>query len=124
MTTVLADIERVVRPGTVIPKPQAKADFIFKRWGKRRGEHAFIYTIPNHKTPTNPYEKGITDSEWEQAAEHLMSAGNFTRSWFEQSMTPCAKEGGCNFTTVGGIFELIGYAVYDSPGVYRGTQPR
>ncbi len=119
MTTVLADIERAVRPGTVIPKPQAKADFIFKRWGNRRGEHAFIYTIPNHKMPTNPYEKGITNSEWEQAAVHLMQAGDFSRSWFEQSMAPCAKEGGCNFTTIGGIFELLGYAVRDRPGIYR-----
>jgi hypothetical protein len=124
MATVLADIERVVKPGMIVPKPQARGDFIFKGWGKRRGEHAFIYTIPNHKTPTHPYEKGITNSEWEQAAEHLMRAGDFSRSWFEQSMAPCAKEGGCNFTTIGGVFELLGYAFYERPGVYRRPKKR
>ena len=123
MAAILAKIERLMKPGDVIPKPQAKGDFIFKGWGKRRGEDAFIYTIPNHKTPTKPYEKGITDSEWEQAAEHLVRSGDFSRSWFERSMPACAKEGGCNFTTIGGVLELLGYAAYESRGVYRRRQP-
>ena len=121
MTKVLADIERQIIPGTVIPKPQARGDFIAKGWGVRRGKRALIYTIPNHKTPAKPYQKGITESEWVQAFEHLTDAGDFSRSWFERSMPACAKEGGCNFTTIGGVFELLGYAAYDR-GVYRRTQ--
>jgi hypothetical protein len=39
--------------------------------------------------------------------------------WFDHSMTVCAKEGGCNFTTMGGIFVLLGYAKYSDRGVYR-----
>jgi len=119
--TILAKIEREVTPGTVIPKPQGRADFIVKAWGVRRGERALIYTIPNHKTPTKPYQKGITVSEWLQAFEHLTDAGDFSRSWFERSMPACAKEGGCNFTTIGGIFELLGHAAYDR-GTYRSTR--
>ncbi|CAN2536459.1 hypothetical+protein [Methylocapsa aurea] len=79
----------------------------------RRSERALIYTIPNHKNWTMPYEKGVALSEFSQAFDHLTQMGSFTRSWLTQSMPPCAKEGGCNFTTIGGIFEFLGYATYD-----------
>jgi hypothetical protein len=120
MKTILTRIEGEVVPGTIIPKPKAQADFIVKAWGVRRGERALIYTIPNHKTATKPYEKGITVSEWVQAFERLTEAGDFSRSWFDRSMSACAKEGGCSFTTIGGVFELLGYAIYDR-GTYRRT---
>jgi hypothetical protein len=118
--TILAAIENKIIPGTIIPKPQARGDFIAKGWGPRRGERAFIYTIPNNKTPTKPYEKGVTVLEWVKAFKHLTDAGDFSRSWFNRSMPECAKEGGCNFTTIGGVFELLGYAAYDR-GTYRRT---
>lgn len=124
MTAILEQIETRVPPGTKIPKPEARADFFVKKvWGVRRGERALVYTIPNHKTPTKPYQKGVTVSEWVAAFEHLMEAGDLTRSWFEQSMPACAEEGGCNFTTIGGVFELLGYAEYDrgGRGAYRRT---
>ena len=60
MKAILAEIERKIGPGTIIPKPQARADFIVKGWSVRRGERALIYTIPNHKAPTKPYQKGVT----------------------------------------------------------------
>jgi hypothetical protein len=88
--------------------------------GSPAGERALIYTSPNHKAPTKPYQKGISVSEWVQAFEQLTNAGDFSRSWFERFMPACAKEGGCNFTTIGGIFELLGYAAYDR-GTYRIT---
>jgi hypothetical protein len=121
MKTILAEIERKITPGTIIPKPQARADFIVKGWGVRRRERALIYTIPNHKTPAKPYQKGITLSEWVQAFEHLTDVGHFSRAWFERSMPACAKEGGCNFTTIGGVFELLGYSPYDH-GTYRNAR--
>src|SRR5207247_3990394 len=40
MKTILAEIEREIIPGTIIPKPQARADFIVKGWGSRRGGSA------------------------------------------------------------------------------------
>jgi hypothetical protein len=119
MASILADVERLVRPGMVIPKPEAKADFIIKGWGQRRGERALIYTIPNRSTPQNPYEKGITMSEWVHAARQLTSAGEFTHSWFKEFMPRCSKEGSCNFTTIGGVFEVLKYANYERRGSYR-----
>lgn len=32
----------------------------------------------------------------------------------------CAKEGACNFTTIGGLLELLGQAERGERGVYRG----
>jgi hypothetical protein len=34
-------------------------------------------------------------------------------------MTACHREGTCNFTTIGGIFELLKYAVYERRGLCR-----
>jgi hypothetical protein len=107
-----------IRFGATIPKPNAKAAFKVKGWGTRRGSPALIYTIPNHKNSAKPYEKGITEDEFEVAYGELRSSGEFTREWFNQHMTSCAKEGGCNFTTIGGIFELLKVARYSKRGVY------
>ena len=96
-------------PGTVVPKPAAKADFEVKGEGKRRGESALIYYIPNHSNPNKPYQKGITKSELEKAYRQLNHKGDITRKWFEKNMPECNSEGGCNFTTIGGLFVLIGH---------------
>ena len=56
---------------TVIPKPENKEDFIVKGWGNRRGEDALIYYIPNNKSPSKPYQKGITVSKFEKAYDEI-----------------------------------------------------
>lgn len=101
-----------VLPGTVIPKPQVRSDFIVKGFGERRGEVALVYLIHNHRNPSRPYEKGLAASELEASFAQLRSTGTFTRGWFDGSLPACAKEGGCNFTSIGGIFELLGEARY------------
>lgn len=112
------NILNMAPPGTVIPKPAAKGDFVVDRIGKRRGETALIYTVPNHKNPKKPYKKGITISEFERAHQKLVIDGEFTRRWFRKNMPRCNSEGGCNFTTIGGLFVLIGEAEYIGIGVY------
>lgn len=115
---IIEAIKRSVITDTVIPKPAAKADFVVKGWGKRRGEEALIYYIPSHTHPHTPYQKGITVGEFRQAYDQLNRSGSLTRVWFNENMPKCAKEGGCNFTTIGGIFELLGIAKYSESGVY------
>ncbi len=105
-------------PGTVIPKPRAIANFVVKGLGTRRGEEALIYLIPNHKNPDRPYQKGITKSEFDTAYEQLISSGSFTKSWFDNNLLGCSSEGSCNFTTIGGLFQLIGIATYQKRGTY------
>jgi hypothetical protein len=116
---VIAEIIcKTITPGTVIPKPAAASDFVVKNWGRLRGEPALIYLIPNRRSPEKPYEKGITQSEFEQAYNELQSSGKFTRTWFNDNLLKCVDEGPCSFTTIGGIFQLLGKADYSSLGVY------
>ena len=121
MKHIVRLVEQVAAPGTVIPKPEARGDFFVRRWGRRRGERALIYAIPNHRDEKRPYEKGITESEWVAAHDRLASAGNFTRTWFRCAMPACEAEGSCNFTTIGGVFELLGIARYVQRGTYEKT---
>jgi hypothetical protein len=108
-----------IDPGTVIPKPAAHEDFVVKGWGKRAGQKALVYFIPSHKNPSKPFQKGVTLSEWAAAFDQLMAEGEITRQWFERSLPRCAREGDCNFTTIGGIFCLLGIARYAERGAYR-----
>lgn len=113
------DRVRALPPGTVIPKPAAHADFKIKGVGTRRGEPALIYSIPSHTGRS--LQKGVTISEWQTAEEEIRRSGEITRDWFNRKLMACAKEGGCNFTTIGGVFELLGLARYSARGVYRST---
>lgn len=112
-------IREVAPPGTAIPKPEAQGVFRIKGDGFRRGHRARIYTIPNNKNPKKPYEKGITWAEFERAYTELNQSGMLTTEWFKKHLKPCYDEGSCNFTTVGGLFELLGDAEYERRGVYR-----
>ena len=115
---IVERIKKEVTPGAKIPKPNAKGQFLVKGWGRRRDEDALIYLIPNHNEPSRPYQKGITSSEFEAAYDQLIKSGELTRTWFDQQLHACMKEGGCNFTTVGGVFQLLGEADYVDRGVY------
>jgi hypothetical protein len=112
-----------IKLGTVIPKPEATAKFTVKGWGTRRGQDALIYRIPNYSNPSKPSEKGITISEFTAACDQLIKAGSFTREWFNHALRDCAKEGGCNFTTIGGVFELLCIVKYEKRGTYMFTAP-
>ena len=118
---IIDRIRRLVRQDMVIPKPEAKAPFRVKAWGRRRGEEALVYTVPNHKNPERPSQKGITVSEFEAAYDELVKNGKLTRTWFESRFPKCAAEGSCNFTTVGGIFVLLADAEYAKRGEYQRT---
>ena len=118
-SVIMGRIKKSISPGLVIPKPEGRADFVVKNWGIRRGEPALIYLIPNHQNPSKPYQKGITESEFDRSFAELQKCGELTRAWFDRSLHKCAKEGGCNFTTIGGIFELLGVARYANRGTYQ-----
>lgn len=107
--------------GIEIPKPEAKAPFRVKGFGTRRGVDAVIYTIPSHSDNVDHYEKGITFIEFEKAHSVLTNTGEMTHGWFNSALPGCAKEGSCNFTTIGGLFELMGIAKYTSRGTYSAT---
>ncbi len=114
---IVDDIKAKISQGTIIPKP--RGEVIVKGWGKRRGESALIYKIPNNKNPNKHNEKGITESEWDIAYNQLKETGALTRQWFNETLQDCKDEGSCNFTTIGGVFVKIGLAEYKGPGLYE-----
>lgn len=112
------ELKQLVQRQCFIPKPKSNNTFKLIRLGKRRNECAIIYSIPNHRNANKPYLKGITFSEFHKAFEKLQVSGEITCKWFNQNLPECAKEGGCNFTTLGGILELLNYTTYFSKGIY------
>ena len=114
----VAAIRKAMPAGTRIPKPKSDT-CVVKGWGRRRGEPALIVTIRGR------HEKGIAQSEWVAAGEQLRRTGEFTRPWFNKELVDCEREGGCNFTTIGGVFVQLGIATYRGCGRYmhRANQP-
>ena len=113
-------IERIIEkapPGTVIPKPKTDRQEVIG-WGWSKGEEALVYSIPNKKCKAKQSTKRIKVSDFEDAYKVLMKTGQLTREWFNQNLPDCAKGGDCNFTTIGGIFCLLGDAVYWGSGVH------
>ena len=68
---VVGRIKLMVKPGMLIPKPDAKSDFAIKGWGKRRGEDALIYYIPNHRNPPISHTK--KESQCPNGNKHSMN---------------------------------------------------
>jgi hypothetical protein len=114
-------IDRILNelpPGTVIPKPSAERLFTMTGEGTVRGEGGVFYTIPNRKNPNKLRQKGIAGSQLEKAFRHLQQTGKLTKKWWNENVRHSDNEGGCNFTTVGGLLALLGEAEYSERGVY------
>jgi len=47
-----------------------------------------------------------------------LETGSLTRTWFVEHYPKLEKDGTCNFTTVGGVLQLLGLARYSGPGEY------
>jgi hypothetical protein len=105
--------------GTKIPKPAATGAFNIKGEGIAYGERAIVYTIPNRRNPDRPRQKGVTATQLEEAYRQLLRSGELTRGWWNEHVRLSSDEGECNFTTVGGLLELLGEAEYAGRGVYR-----
>ena len=105
-------IKKKIVPGKVIPRPNS-AGLVVSNWSNT-GECGVVYCAPS-------YSKKVTESELEKAYDQLMATGKLTRAWFMASI-PGSKNKPCNFTAIGGIFELMDLAYYDRPGMYRKKQ--
>jgi len=95
---------RAIPAGTLLP-PNYEVDGITST---RDESAALSYLIPN-KRGGKPSKKNIPEAEWELAYEHLISAEEFSRVWFETNI-PCSKNGGCNFRVIGEVFVLLNIA--------------
>ena len=78
--------------------------YTIKGLGKRHGEDATVYLVPNRKDPMNPSPKGFAASELRCAYRQLSSSREFTRTWFNSAMRECARGAPCNFYAIGAVF--------------------
>ncbi|MCX6629118.1 MAG: hypothetical protein NTW28_15985 [Candidatus Solibacter sp.] len=85
--------------GTPIPKVDSTREYKIKQWSYRDGEERLSYTVANKSIPVS----------WIRGCfEELRS----TRFYHGKDL------GGCNFTTIGGLFVLIGIAERAGAGFY------
>ncbi len=103
---IFQQVKSIAKSGTLLPG----TNYTVKGLGKRRGETALVYRIPNNTGSGTHYEKGVTESEFEQAYGKLVGTGAFTRKWFNANLSACAKDGPCNFIAIGKTFVLLGIA--------------
>lgn len=111
---IIKRIREEIKSGTSIPKPKSKDDYIVDGWGISRGEKALRYLIG-----VKQHSKYLRISDFEAAYAELYISGKFTRKWFNENLPQSAKDGWCNFTSIGGIFELLGIAIHHEEGCYK-----
>ena len=117
-TMIIDRIKTVIRSGTSIPRPRARTPCLVVGWGQSRGETALVYSIPARPGTKRRSTKRIPLSALESAYKILHANGELTRDWFNCNLADCAKDGPCNFTTIGGILQLLGEAHYSGEATY------
>src|ERR1017187_2252716 len=95
--------------GTSIPKVESTKNYQIKAWYYKDGEEQFSYTVANKAFPVS----------WICGCfEELRKTGELRTAWFRESFYDGEDLGGCNFTTIGGLFILIGIAKRARKGLY------
>ena len=106
---------KAIPKGTQIPKPESDEIYTVVGLGKSRGEPALVYQIPGKSKST----KRVPLSAFKWADEQLVTTGKLVHSDFTDAFPKVDNDGGCNFTTLGGVFVLMGDAFYETRSVYR-----
>jgi hypothetical protein len=94
---------------------------------KPRGHKCTILNIhENNEKPFLKYctgnsKKTISKAEFRGAYQRLLDNNSFTKQWFNKHFPTKA---GCNFTSIGGVFEKLGIAKYIKNGCYQLIQPQ
>jgi hypothetical protein len=115
---LISRIKAVATPGTRIPKPESDQIYEVRGWTTSRGEEALVYQIPKKPGTKRASQKRIPVSAFQKSFVVLTESGTLTRRWFQTVFPVLDDDGTCNFTTIGGIFELLGEARYLERGVY------
>lgn len=67
----------------------------------------FTYAIGEHGN-----NKKVTFSEVEQTIIEIEKTGVINRKWYEKTFPKRSKSNPCNFTSIGGVLEELGYVKY------------
>jgi hypothetical protein len=110
------DEVKSLKIGTAIPKVEEGKSAKLIEFTKSNGDESFKYSIGE-----NGNGKCVLKSEIEESFTILQTSGKFTREWHKEHFPQLESGRPCNFTTIGGIFELLGYAKYASRSEYDKT---
>jgi hypothetical protein len=95
--------------GTSIPKVESTRNHQIKDWSFKGTKESFSYTVAS---------KSMRVSWIRGCFEELGKTGELRTAWFRESFYDGEDLGGCNFTTIGGLFILIGIAKRARKGLY------
>ena len=112
-------IKETIKPGTIIQKPKSKKKYHFLGCGVSRGEESFVYELPTNPNTKRSSKKRIPCSAFNEAYKILLKNGEITKTWFASAFPKVNADGGCNFTTLGGVFQIIKLAEWINAGTYR-----
>ena len=110
---ILQEIKKITLPGLKIPKPKCVANYQVIKWVYKNDENIMRYSIPNKINVGKPYTKSIKESDFKKAYIQLSKVGLLNRNWFNKELQHDSYCHPCNFTTIGGIFELLEIVTYD-----------
>lgn len=111
---ILQEVKKIALPGLKIPKPISDANYQVIKWVCKNGENIMYYSIPNKINASKPYTKSIKESDFKKAYFQLSKVGLLNRIWFNKELQHDSCCHPCNFTTIGGIFELLEITTYDT----------
>ena len=111
---ILQEIKKIALPGLKIPKPYAHSNYKIVKWAYKNGENIMYYSIPNKMNINKPYIKSIKESDFKKAYAQLLETGSLNRKWFNKELQHDSYCHPCNYTTIGGVFELLKIVTYDT----------
>jgi hypothetical protein len=117
--TICDQVRNILKEGIIIPKPRSKEAYRSLGWKSSRGEEAFIYALPKRPKSKRASTKRIPSSVFKEACRILIEDGAITKAWFTEAFPKLNADGSCNFTTLGGVFQILGFAKWAKPGSYK-----
>ncbi|MCI6952658.1 MAG: hypothetical protein MR839_01975 [Spirochaetia bacterium] len=108
-------VVELYKNNTLIPKPNTSARILKIAVANIHGEEkdSFYYLIGSSRTKAVPFDTLYA------AYQRLTETGTFSRAWYRETFPAEARSRPCNFSTIGGVLVVLGFAEYMKNGVYR-----
>ena len=108
-------VVELYKNNTLIPKPNTSARILKIAVANIHGEEkdSFYYSIGSSSIKAVPFDTLYA------AYQRLTETGTFSRAWYKETFPVEVADCPCNFTTIGGVLVVLGFAEYMKNGVYR-----
>lgn len=108
-------VVELYKNNTPIPKPNTSARILKVAVAKICGEKkdSFYYSIGSSSIKAVPFDTLYA------AYQRLTETGTFSRAWYRETFPAEARSRPGNFTTIGGVLVVLGFAEYMKNDIYR-----